>query len=192
MIRIVAGLAGGRRLATPAGRVVRPTADRVREALFSSLAAVRPLSGLRILDLYAGTGAVGLEGLSRGAAEALLIESDSRALATLRANVDALALPGARVIGARVADVLSGPAPGPFDVLFADPPYALPAAELAEVLNLAAAGRWVTPDAVIVVERAAREGSWAWPAGFDPTHHRRYGEATLWYARHRPGHPGSG
>lgn len=181
-MRIVGGVAGGRRLATPKDRSTRPTADRTREALFSTLESLRPLSGLRVLDLYAGSGAVGLEALSRGAVRAYLVESDPRACAVLRANLASLDLPGAEVACARVADVLTRPAETPFDVVFADPPYALPAAELAAALAAAAANGWLVPTAVAVVERATRDAVFPWPDGFEPERERRYGEATLWYA----------
>ncbi len=184
MTRIVGGSAGGRRLAVPAGRDTRPTSDRAREALFSALEArTGGLSGTRVLDLYAGSGAVGLEALSRGAARAVLVESDPRAVRVLRANVATLGLPGAQVVSRAVAAVLAETAPEPFDVVFADPPYALPAAELTAVLAGATERGWIAPDAVVVVERASRDAAWEWPAGLIADRDRRYGEATLWYAR---------
>jgi 16S rRNA (guanine966-N2)-methyltransferase len=190
VIRIVGGVASGRRLATPPGRSTRPTADRTREALFSSIEAMRPITGMRVLDLYAGSGAVGLEALSRGAAAVLLVDSDPRVAAVLRANAADLGLPGAEVTGARVADLLARPATQPFDLLFADPPYALAAVELTSALRAAAAGGWVGPDAIVVVERATRDPAWSWPPGFVELRSRRYGEATLWYATHPPADPG--
>ncbi|HYU84602.1 MAG TPA: 16S rRNA (guanine(966)-N(2))-methyltransferase RsmD [Kribbellaceae bacterium] len=180
MTRIVAGLAGGRRLAVPAGGGTRPTADRVREALFASLESeLGALDGLSVIDLYAGSGAVGLEALSRGAVRVLLVESDRRAAAVAGANVKAVGLPGARVL-AKPAERL-GPNPGePYDVLFADPPYALSAQELRGVLTRLVAGGWLTGDAVVVVERGGRE-AWEWPDGFVASRDRRYGDARLWY-----------
>jgi 16S rRNA (guanine966-N2)-methyltransferase len=190
VIRIVGGVAGGRRLATPPGRSTRPTADRTREALFSSIEALRPIAGMRVLDLYAGSGAVGLEALSRGAAAVLLVDSDPRVVAVLRANATGLGLAGAEVVGARVAEMLARPATQSFDLLFADPPYALVAAELTSVLRAAADGGWAAPDAIVVVERASRDPAWSWPPGFVESRSRRYGEATLWYATHSPTDPG--
>jgi 16S rRNA (guanine966-N2)-methyltransferase len=184
VIRIVGGSVGGRLLATPPGRNTRPTSDRAREALFSAVASLRPLAGARVLDLYAGSGAVGLEALSRGAAAAVLVESDRRVCDVLQSNVVALGLAGAQVRCARVRDAMAEPAPAPFDVAFADPPYALPAAELAEVLTVAAAGGWLAPNAVAVVERSGRDAAFVWPTGFTAVRERRYGEAMLWYARH--------
>lgn len=183
MTRIIGGEAGGRRLVVPAGQDTRPTADRAREALFSALASMTDLAGARFLDLFAGSGAVGLEALSRGASEALLVESDPKAAAVLRANIDAVALPGARSLTRPVAAVLAQPPPAPFDVAFADPPYALPAPELAGLLALALAGGWLAADAVVVVERSTRDPGWVWPEGLVADRERAYGEATLWYAR---------
>jgi 16S rRNA (guanine966-N2)-methyltransferase len=192
-LRIVGGSAGGRRLRAPAGRDTRPTADRTREALFSTLATLAEPGG-RFLDLYAGSGAVGLEARSRGAAAVTLVEHDSKALRVLRENVAALGLGECTVLAGGVRAVLARGAEQAFDVLFADPPYALPAGELTGVLRLAAAGGWLAADAVVVVERAGRDADWVWPEGFAAVQHRRYGEATLWYGRHvatAPGvHPG--
>ncbi len=123
-MRIVAGSAKGRRLASPAGPT-RPTSDRAREALFNSLTLLVDLEGARVLDLYAGTGAVGLEALSRGAAEAVLVESDRGAVEVLRRNIEGVGLPGARVVKRPVAAFLAAPPGVPFDLVFADPPYFL-------------------------------------------------------------------
>ena len=134
MARVIAGEAGGRRLAVPDGRDTRPTSDRAREGLFATISSiVGPLAGARVLDLYAGSGAVGLEALSRGAEHVLLVEHGARAARVIRQNIEAIGLPGAAVIADRVERVLArGPAgrigaepAGPYDVVFADPPYAL-------------------------------------------------------------------
>lgn len=183
MPRIIAGTAGGRRLKVPPGTGTRPTADRTREALFSALVARMELDGAAVLDLYAGSGALGLEALSRGATHAVLVESDPRALAVLRDNVAVLGLPGATVLGRSAGAVVAEPAVRAHDLLLADPPYALVAGEVAAVLVAAAAGGWLAPDAVVVLERSSRDRPWSWPSGFDPITDRRYGEATLWYAR---------
>jgi 16S rRNA (guanine(966)-N(2))-methyltransferase RsmD len=178
--RLVAGAAGGRRLATPAGARTRPTSERVREALFSHLGE---LTGARFLDLYAGSGAVGLEALSRGADAAILVESDPRAVRTLRSNVAAVGLPQAHVVHADVARVLAGPTgtlPVPVDVAFLDPPYADP---VLGALTLLAAGAWLAPAAVVVIERSARDGTLDWPAGLAADGSRRYGDTRLWYGR---------
>jgi 16S rRNA (guanine966-N2)-methyltransferase len=189
MTRIIAGVAGGRRLAVPAGRATRPTADRAREGLFGTVLAVRgPLDGARVLDLYAGSGAVGLEALSRGASDVLLVESDPRAASVIRRNIEALGLPGARLLTDRVERVLArGPDDGPLrDVVFADPPYSVPDEQVHRVLaslhgDGARRGGWLAPGALVVVERGTRGGEFAWPAGYTPERSRGYGEATLWY-----------
>ena len=178
MTRIVAGLAGGRRLQVPPGSRTRPTSDRAREGLFSALTALTDLAGATVLDLYAGTGAVGLEALSRGAAAVLLVESDARAAGVLRANVRALGLPGAQVRAERVERVVASAAPQPYDIVFADPPYSVDLTDV--VVNLVTNG-WIGD--LVVLERSSRDPHFAWPAGLEPLQARRYGEATLWYGR---------
>lgn len=136
MTRVIAGRAGGRRLAVPPGTGTRPTSDRAREGLFSTWEALLgTLDGIRIADLYAGSGAVGLEALSRGAAHALLVEADTRAARTVRDNVAALKLPGAEVRAGKAEQIVTGPAPAePYDVVFLDPPYAVTDDDLREIL----------------------------------------------------------
>ncbi len=183
MARVIAGEAGGRRLAVPAGRDTRPTSDRAREGLFGTVVSIMgSLAGTRVLDLYAGSGAVGLEALSRGASHVLLVESGDRASRVIRQNIEAIALPGAEVSTDRVARVLArGPAGGRYDLVFADPPYALPGEEVTAMLSALADRAWLTPRALVVVERATRSGPLDWPDGFVPDRGRRYGEATIWY-----------
>jgi 16S rRNA (guanine(966)-N(2))-methyltransferase RsmD len=181
--RIVAGTLGGRRIAAPPGAGTRPTSDRVREALFSALEAGTELAGARFLDLYAGSGAVGLEALSRGAEHALLVEADPKAAKLVRENAATLGLTGARVRTERVERLAEGTADAPYDVIFADPPYALPAAELAAVFIALDQGGWFAEEAVVVVERASRDPEWMWPIPLAPVRSRRYGEGTLWYGR---------
>jgi 16S rRNA (guanine966-N2)-methyltransferase len=184
MTRIIAGVAGGRRLSVPAGRATRPTSDRAREGLFATVLAIRgPLDGMRVLDLYAGSGAVGLEALSRGASDVLLVESDARAARVIRGNIEALRLPGARLLPGRVERVLAR-GPGdlpPRDLVFADPPYAVPDEEVLRMLAALRRGGWLAPGALVVVERATRSGPVRWPVGYAPERSRSYGEATLWY-----------
>jgi 16S rRNA (guanine966-N2)-methyltransferase len=180
--RIVAGIAGGRRLAVPPSGT-RPTSDRVREALFSALAHDPGLDGAAVLDLCAGSGALGLEALSRGAEHVLLVECDRRAVAVLRRNVAAVGLPGAHVRAAPAAAVLAAPADRPYDVLLVDPPYAMPDAEVVGWLAAAHAHRWLAPDATAVVERPTRGGPFPWPTPMQATRERRYGETTLHVAR---------
>jgi 16S rRNA (guanine966-N2)-methyltransferase len=185
MTRVIAGAAGGRRLAVPPGTGTRPTSDRAKEGLFSAWLSLRgTLHGSRVLDLYAGSGAVGLEALSRGAAHVLLVESDPRAAKVVRENVAALRLPGAEVRAARAEKAVTGAAPGdPFDVLFLDPPYDVPDDDLREILLTLRANDWLASDALVTVERRTRGGAFGWPDGFEGLRSRRYGEATLWYGR---------
>src|ERR1700722_15370066 len=136
MTRIVSGTAKGRRLVVPASGT-RPTSARAREALFSSLSTLLDLSDARVLDLYAGTGAVGLEALSRGAAQATFVESAARPCVTLRRNIDSVGLRSGVVVNATVEAFLTHPrAEAPYGLVFADPPYALGDAVLAGVLEL--------------------------------------------------------
>ncbi len=182
MTRIVAGAAKGRRLAVPAG--ARPTSERAREGLFASAAAtLGTLAGANVLDLYAGSGAVGLEALSRGAADVILVEADRAAARVIRGNIETLGLPGAQLLPGLAEQVLArgpGAAP-PRDFVFADPPYAASAAEVARALELLASRGWLTVGALVVVERATRSGPPSWPRGYQQDRSRRYGEGTLWY-----------
>ena len=149
------------------------------------------LAGARVLDLYAGSGAVGLEALSRGADHVLLVEQGARATRVIRENIEAIGLPGAVLAADRVERVLArGPAPaggqdspagGRYDVVFADPPYALADTAVSQVLSLLAGQGWLAPGALVIVERATRSGPVSWPDGFVPDKTRRYGEATFWY-----------
>ncbi|MGE0298903.1 16S rRNA (guanine(966)-N(2))-methyltransferase RsmD [Pseudonocardia sp.] len=187
MTRIIAGTAGGRRIAVPP-RGTRPTSDRVREALFSALDVDPGLDGACVLDLCAGSGALGLEALSRGATRATFVESDRRTATVLRRNVAALSadlgLPAVEVHVAAAATVLARPAPAVHDVMLVDPPYDVPDAEIARWLVDAAAHGWLAPDAVVVVERGARSGRFPWPEGFAPVRERRYGDTVL-HVAHR-------
>ena len=184
-MRIVGGRLRGRALAAPKSPAIRPTADRLREALFNILvhAYGDPITGARVLDLFAGTGALGLEALSRGAAFALFIDDAAEARALLRENVAALGLGGVTRIFRRDACKLGMAHPvEPFSLAFLDPPYGRGLAEAA--LASARAGGWLTPDALIVVEEAASAG-FAPPAGFDELERRRYDDTALIVLRHR-------
>ncbi|GAA0604317.1 16S rRNA (guanine(966)-N(2))-methyltransferase RsmD [Streptomyces crystallinus] len=185
MTRVIAGRAGGRRLAVPPGNGTRPTSDRAREGLFSTWEALLgTLEGIRVADLYAGSGAVGLEALSRGAAHALLVEADARAVKTVRDNVRVLGLPGAEVRNGKAEQIVAGSAPEtPFDVVFLDPPYAVTDDDLREILLTLRTGGWLADECLVTVERSTRGGEFGWPQGFEPLRARRYGEGTLWYGR---------
>lgn len=177
MTRIVAGVAGGRHLIVPP-RGTRPTTDRVRESVFNVLAARMDFDGLRVLDLYAGSGALGLEALSRGAASVLLVENDRRAADVITRNIGTVGLPGATVRRGSVAAVLSGSGT-PMDLVLADPPYDVPAEEVGEMLSLLQQNGWLAPGAVVVIERAASSPPLAWPAGWTEWPQRRYGDTRV-------------
>ncbi|RCG32185.1 16S rRNA (guanine(966)-N(2))-methyltransferase RsmD [Sphaerisporangium album] len=184
MTRVIAGTAGGRRISVPPGRGTRPTSDRAREGLFSTVGSLLgPLDGARVLDLYAGSGAVGLEALSRGAAHALLVENDAKAIRTIRANIATLGLAGAVVTGDRVERVVAAPCPEPYDFVFADPPYAVTDEAVQEVLERLRDNGWLAEDALVAVERESRGKDLIWPSGFEEERVRRYGEASVWYGR---------
>jgi len=181
--RIIGGSAGGRRIGTPRGDATRPTSDRVREALFSAIESwCGSLHGLRVLDLYAGSGAVGLEAWSRGAEAVTLVESDRRTAALVAANARALGFAGADVVTGSVATVLAREPVAAYDLVFLDPPYPLDEAALGGDLALLAAHGWLAPGALVVVERSSRSPEPAWPAGLARDREKRYGETTLWYA----------
>lgn len=177
----------GRRLAVPSGNDTRPTSDRAREALFSSLESlIGGWEGRRLLDLYAGSGAVGLEALSRGAAAAVMVEDADNAVAVIRRNMGELGLHGAEVSAEPAERFVTSAPVLPYDIVFADPPYAMPAADLRAVLADALAHGMLAEGGVVVVERSSRDTPWLWPPGIEPGRERRYGEATLWYGYAAP------
>jgi 16S rRNA (guanine966-N2)-methyltransferase len=182
-MRIVGGRFGGRALDAPKSRAIRPTADRLREALFNVLAHSYgdPVAGARVLDLFAGTGALGLEALSRGAQFALFVDDRAEARALIRGNVDALGAGGMSKIFRRDATRL-GPAGSvdPFSLAFLDPPYGKGLAEKA--LACARDGGWLKPGALIVVEEAA-DAAFQAPEGFDELERREYGDTQLIFLR---------
>ncbi|MFF7310015.1 16S rRNA (guanine(966)-N(2))-methyltransferase RsmD [Streptomyces sp. NPDC008137] len=186
MTRVIAGRAGGRRLAVPPGTGTRPTSDRAREGLFSTWQSLLggPLEGERVLDLYAGSGAVGLEALSRGASHTLLVEADARATRTVRENVKSLGLPGAEVRSGKAEQIIRASHPGdPYDLVFLDPPYAVTDDDLREILLTLRTEGWLAEEALVTVERSTRGGEFRWPEGFEALRARRYGEGTFWYGR---------
>jgi 16S rRNA (guanine966-N2)-methyltransferase len=189
MTRIIAGTLGGRRLnVPPAG--TRPTSERVREALFSALEYDPGLDGADVLDLCAGSGALGIEALSRGARHALFVESDRRAAGTLRRNLTELGLAAvAEVRAAPAAAVLGAPADRPYQLILADPPYDVPAEEVTRWLVDADRNGWLDRDATVVVERPRerRAPAFGWPDVITGTRERRYGDTVLHVGvRYRP------
>lgn len=183
MTRIIAGRAGGRRISTPRGDRTRPTSDRVREALFSVVESwCGSLSELRFLDLYAGSGAVGLEAWSRGAGVVTLVEQDRRTARLITENARSLGFTRADVVATAVASALQRPPAASYDIVFLDPPYPLPDHEVAAALQALADHAWLGPSSLVVVERSSRSPEPAWPEGFDETRGRSYGETRLWTA----------
>jgi 16S rRNA (guanine966-N2)-methyltransferase len=184
-MRIVGGRLRGRLLAPPASQAIRPTADRLRESLFNILvhAYGDPITDARVLDLFAGTGALGLEALSRGAAFALFIDEGAEARALLRENVATLGLGGTTRIFRRDATKLGAAHPiEPFSVAFLDPPYGRGLAE--QALASARTGGWLAPAALVVVEEAAKPG-FTTPEGFDEIERRNYDDSAVIVLRHR-------
>lgn len=182
-MRIVAGRYKGHALSGPRTMAIRPTSDRLRETLFNVLAHGYddPCEGARVLDLFAGTGALGLEAMSRGARYALFVDDSAEARGLIRANVEALGLTGATRLFRRDATKL-GPTANiePFSLVFCDPPYGRGLAERA--LASAREGGWLVPGALVVVEEAG-EASVALPEGFELLETREYGESQLVFAR---------
>jgi 16S rRNA (guanine966-N2)-methyltransferase len=182
-MRIVGGQLRGRLLAAPKSLAIRPTADRLRESLFNILVHTHgdPVTGARVLDLFAGTGALGLEAMSRGAAFALFVDDGAEARALLRQNVEALGLGGSTKIFRRDATRLGAAHPlPPFSLVFADPPYGRGLAEKA--LASARAGGWLAPAALVVVEEAADAG-FASPVGFEELDRRTYDDTMFVFLR---------
>ncbi|WP_370618975.1 16S rRNA (guanine(966)-N(2))-methyltransferase RsmD [Mumia sp. Pv 4-285] len=185
MTRIISGRLGGRRLATPSGSGTRPTSDRVREALFSALESrMGGLDGTRVLDLYAGSGALGLEAISRGAVHATLVEADRRTAGLIRRNaVDLGVQDAATVLAEKVRTFTSRPPAEPYDVIIADPPYDLSGADLDLVLRAVTTAEWLARDGLVVVERSTRGPALVWPETVEAVAHRTYGETALWYGQ---------
>lgn len=184
MPRIISGRAGSIVLAV-ADAGTRPTSDRVRESLFGALEAADALHGAAVLDLYAGSGALGLEAVSRGAASADLVEKAPQAAAIVQKNAAKVAKAVGRDVPIRVhrsavAGFLGGPR-GPYDLVFVDPPYDLPESELTQALGLLVPS--LAPQARIVVERAGRAPEPTLPAGLHHDRSKAYGDTVLWWVR---------
>ncbi|TJY68833.1 16S rRNA (guanine(966)-N(2))-methyltransferase RsmD [Arthrobacter sp. CAU 1506] len=185
MSRIVAGVAGGLTLASVPGDNTRPTTDRVKEALFSRLESYDVLAGARVLDLFAGSGALGVETASRGAAAVDLVESADKAAAVCRRNADLvnqkLGRKTATVHRMKAERFLDGlPAGRHWDLVLMDPPYPLGEDALTEVLR--ALSGFLADGAVVVVERSSRSPEPAWPDGLERFAVKKYGETQLWFA----------
>jgi 16S rRNA (guanine966-N2)-methyltransferase len=183
MTRIIGGTAGGRRIVAPRGAATRPTTDRVREALFSAIESwCGSLAGLRFLDLYAGSGAVGLEAWSRGAGVVSLVEQDRRTAALIETNAASLGFHKADVRAASVASTLHRHPTAPYDIAYLDPPYAVTDATVVADLEALRRHDWLVPGALVVVERSARGDDLSWPSGYAPARDKAYGDSALWFA----------
>jgi 16S rRNA (guanine966-N2)-methyltransferase len=177
---VVAGTAGGRTLRVPP-KGTRPTSDRVREALFSRLEHLGVVDDARVLDLYAGSGALGIEAASRGAAAVTLVDAARAATDVCRRNVAALGLTGVDVVTQRAERFVQAPVTHPWDLVLVDPPYELGEDELAAVLH-GVTTQGLAPHAVVVVERSSRSPEPGWPDGLERTDRRAYGETVVWFA----------
>lgn len=182
MTRIIAGAARGRRLKVPAA-VTRPTSDRVREAVFSALESAFDLLDAQVLDLFAGSGALGLEALSRGAARVVLVDRGAEPARVMAQNIRGVGLPGAQAVRSSVEQFLRGDPQG-FDLVLMDPPYESTTAQVESVLAGLTRG-WLNPAAVVVVERSSKGGEVRWPPGFGHNWDRRFGDTRIsravWY-----------
>lgn len=179
-LRVVAGSVGGRRFHAPPGEATRPTTERVREAVFSSLGV--QTTGASVLDLYAGTGAMAIEALSRGAARAVLVESDRTAADACRSNLESLGFAGVGRVAERPVETVLAAAPppeAPFDIVCCDPPYETSDDDVASVLAALAAPGWLAPSAVVVVERGVRHAIDEIPSGWQLRFARAYGDTLV-------------
>src|SRR5579871_1296238 len=191
-MRIVGGRFGGRTLAAPRSQSVRPTSDRLREAIFNILAHRYgdPVAGARVIDLFAGTGALGLEAMSRGATFALFVDDGAEARALIRQNVETLGLGGATRIFRRDATRLGAAHPNqPFALVFMDPPYRKGLAEAS--LTSLREGGWLAPDAVVVVEEAV-DARFTTPKGYAEIERRRYDDTEFMVLRAADGGESAG
>jgi len=184
-MRIIAGLAKGRNISAVA-QSTRPTSDRAREALFSSLASeFGEFDGLNVLDLYSGTGAIGLEALSRGSSTVHCVESNEKASQSILANYEGIKssqFPGNFHLYSMAVDrFLEGPAPMQYHVIYIDPPYEFSDIEVIENLIAIVDGKFIHPDGLIAVERNSRVRELSWPYGLEQLREKNYGQATIFY-----------
>jgi 16S rRNA (guanine966-N2)-methyltransferase len=190
--RIVSGSASGRRLTVPKGDATRPTSEMVREALFNALESRNAVRGAKVIDLFAGSGALGLEAASRGAAEVVLVDSSRQATGCARRNASELGFLRVAVVLSSAERYVSGHPPFSADLVLLDPPYPMSEDALATVLAGLASPAWVAPSGLVVVERAGRSPEPRWPDGFRRSSVRRYGDTAVWTAQHAPVRAGDG
>ncbi|MDO8731565.1 MAG: 16S rRNA (guanine(966)-N(2))-methyltransferase RsmD [Actinomycetota bacterium] len=187
MTRIIAGSERGRRLAV-AAHGTRPTSDRVRESLFSTLTSIllhegRSWSQVTVLDLYAGSGAIGLEAASRGCTDVVLVERTHASAEVIRTNIDAVGLAGVVLVQTTVEALALRPAIRAHSLVFADPPYDVAADRLRKNLDALQMSGWIAADACVVVERGSHDHESPFPPAWDEFDQRRYGDTVLWYGR---------
>jgi 16S rRNA (guanine966-N2)-methyltransferase len=185
MTRIIAGVHRGRVIKVPdAG--TRPTAERVREAVFSSLISLDAVSEIHVLDLYAGSGALGIEALSRGALSCLFVDNNINAINVINKNVADLKI-NAHVVEVKVETLLTNPPASKFkmpaQLIFLDPPYEMTFENIYKVLTLGLTNSWFSPSAILVVETAKRSGDFVWPVGFESLRDKKYGDTRVWYGQ---------
>jgi len=185
--RIIAGSRGGRRLTAPPGSATRPTSDRVREAVFAGIVSwlgtvasdpAESLAGQGFCDLYAGSGAMGLEAASRGAAPVLLVEKDRRAAQIVRRNAGELDL-AAVVQAMKVEQLVAAPAASPYDIVWLDPPYDLASSQVDGVVSDVVTQGWLADDGLVVVERSSRSAPLQWPDDLAEGWTKAYGETVV-------------
>ncbi|MBH5335920.1 16S rRNA (guanine(966)-N(2))-methyltransferase RsmD [Streptomyces pactum] len=181
MSRVIAGSRGSRRISVPKGSETRPTAERVREAVFSTFYSLTDMDGAEVLDLYAGSGAIGIEAVSRGARRAVFVEKSRQAIPVLRKNIEDLDLTDScDIVIGDVGGWLSSAAADRKDVVYIDPPYHRPVH--GDLVALVERG-WLAGHAVVAVEHALRDAPVEWPEGLEPLKMRRYGNTAVSYAR---------
>ena len=185
MTRIIAGEHRGRVIKVPEAGT-RPTAQRVREAVFSTLISLDAVAEITVLDLYAGSGALGIEAISRGAEQCLFVENNHDAVLIINKNIEDLKLK-AHVVDAKVETLFAAkPAEKlnmPAQLIFLDPPYEMSLAEIVKVINLGLSNSWFSDDAILVIETAKRSGDFVWPAGFESIREKNYGDTCVWYGQ---------
>ncbi|MHB9003277.1 MAG: 16S rRNA (guanine(966)-N(2))-methyltransferase RsmD [Coriobacteriia bacterium] len=188
-MRLIAGALGGRRIRAPGGTATRPTSDRVREAVFSALETLNAFHGASVLDAFAGSGAMGLEALSRGAGSVTFVDSSARAAAVVRANIDSLGVGDSATLRSGDAIALAGRAalPGaPFSLLFLDPPYKLDKFKVRRLIESLIESGGLAADALVVWEHATSTAV-EWPDAISPVREKRYGDTTVSIARYEEG-----
>jgi 16S rRNA (guanine966-N2)-methyltransferase len=189
-VRIIAGVAKGRTLGTVAG-ATRPTSDRAREGLFSSLLSeFGDFLGLHVLDLFGGSGAIALEALSRGASLVHIVEKDSDAQKTIDNNFELVSknkpVGKFHLYAMSAQRFLSDPPKEKYHIVYVDPPYDFPDSEVEQVLLQLATGHFLKDDALVAVERTAKRSTFSWPQAFTPLRDRNYGQATIFYGSYTP------